>query len=315
VALIAVALASALLLIGGLLTYFVPRARRRELRARLGGFTGSDQLAPTEPNRRLPTLMGRIEGWLGGFGWWPSFKEEVEIAGIERPAAELLALTVVATLTLAAAVSMLVGSPLVSLPICLIGSVVLKATVRWRADRRRRHFNDQLASQLEEIAGAMRAGHSVSASIATMTEHAAEPTRSEFQRAVAEERLGSSIDAALEPIARRMRCPQVRQLALVAALAQQTGGNMAEVLDQIAAGVRDQAELRRELDALTAQGRLARWIVSALPPALLLVLTLVNGPYVSVLYHTVGGVIALIIAGGLLMLGSFAMRLILDAAR
>jgi tight adherence protein B len=315
IALLGVALASGLLFVGGLLAYFVPLARRQQLRTRVGGFTGPEPVARTEDTRRLPGMIARVDVWLAGYRWWPSFKEEVEIAGIERPAAELLALTAIATLGVAALASVAVGSPFVSLPVCLVGPAVVKATVRWRADRRRRQFSDQLATQLEEIAGAMRAGHSVSASIATMTEHAAEPTRSEFQRAVADERLGASIDAALEPIARRMRCPEVRQLALVAALAQQTGGNMAEVLDQIAAGVRDQAELRRELDALTAQGRLARWIVSALPPGLLLVLTLVNGPYVSVLYHTVGGVLALIIAGGLLVLGSFVMRLILDAAR
>jgi len=192
---------------------------------------------------------------------------------------------------------------------------VLRGVVRLRADRRRRAFADQLATQLEEIAGGMRAGHSVTASIASMSERAAEPSRSEFQRAVADERLGAPIDLALEPIARRMQSSEVRQLALVAALTQQTGGNMAQVLDLVAAGVREHMELRREVDALTAQGRLSRWVLTALPPGLLVLLTIMNPHYTRPLFDTAGGVVVLCIAGALLVAGSLVMRMILKGAQ
>jgi tight adherence protein B len=141
-----------------------------------------------------------------------------------------------------------------------------------------------------------------------MAEDETDPTRREFQRAVADERLGVPADAALRPIARRMRCSDIEQLALVATLNQRTGGNMAEVLDVIAAGARERADLRRELRALTAQARLSRGIVTALPVGLLAVLTAINPSYVSPLFNTTGGIIALCVATGLVMTGWLVMR-------
>ena len=102
----------------------------------------------------------------------------------------------------------------------------------------------------------MRAGHSVAAAIASMVKDAVNPTRRELERAVADERLGVPLDTALHPIARRMRCADIEQLALVATLNQRTGGNMAEVLDLIASSARERLDLRRDLRALTAQARI-----------------------------------------------------------
>jgi tight adherence protein B len=159
----------------------------------------------------------------------------------------------------------------------------------------------------------MRAGHSVAAAIASVATEAVDPTRRELERAVADERLGVPLDAALRPIARRMRSSDIDQLAVVATLNQRTGGNMAEVLDLIAAGARERADLRRELRALTAQAKLSRWIVTMLPPAILAVLMLIRPSYLRPLFHTTGGIIALCIGTGLVMLGAFVMRLIVPS--
>jgi tight adherence protein B len=314
-ALVAITLACALLLVGGVLVYLVPHVRQRVLRRRVGEFVGGERVVAPRQSLGLATLAAPVDRWLSGLARWQSFKEQVDIAGIERSPAELLALTAIATLAVAVILSVLLSAPLLSVPVCLLGPVVLIASVRWRVDRRRRLFADQLAGHLEEIGGAVRAGHAVTAAIAAMAEHAVEPSRTEFLRAVADERIGVPIDTALEPIARRMDCTDVEQLAFVASLTQHTGGNMAEVLDLMAAGVRERAELRRELDALTAQGRLSRWIVSALPPGLLVVVTLINPTYVSPLYHTATGIIVLCIAAAMVVGGSLVMRWILSAAR
>jgi tight adherence protein B len=222
-------------------------------------------------------------------------------------------LTAFGTLTTATLLSVLVGSPLVAVPAFVIGPAAVSGIVRVRAGRQRRLFADQLPGHLEAVGSAMRAGHSVFGSIAAMADDATDPTRREFQRAVADERLGGPADAALRPIARRMRSSDVEQLALVAALNQRTGGNMAEVLDVIAAGARERADLRRELRALTAQARLSRVIVTALPVGLLALLTAINPSYVSPLFTTTGGVIVLCIATGLVTGGWFVMRLMVPS--
>ena len=105
-----------------------------------------------------------------------------------------------------------------------------------------------------------------------MTDDAAEPSRSEFRRLVGEERVGVPVDESLAEISRRMRSREVMQIALVTIVQQQTGGNTAEILDQVATNVRARFELRRLVRTLTAQGRVSRWIVTALPIVLFLLI-------------------------------------------
>jgi tight adherence protein B len=217
----------------------------------------------------------------------------------------------VTSLSLAVLAALVTGVPLLGLPILVLGPVLLSAIVRHRADAQRRLFVDQLPGHLEEIGSAMRAGHSVIASIGAMAEDAVDPSRREFQRAVADEQLGVPLDAALRPIARRMKCSDIDQLALVATLNQRTGGNMAAVLDLIAAGVRERLDLRRELQALTAQARLSRWVVTGLPVGVLAILEVIHPAYLYPLLHTTAGAIVLVLATLLMIAGSAVMRLII----
>jgi tight adherence protein B len=256
------------------------------------------------------SLSERTDHWLGRFVWWSRFKVEVDVAAIERSPADLVLLTVAGTTLIGIVVSLLARTPFASLPLFILAPVVMRGVVHARADRKRRTFADQLPGHLEEIGSAMRAGHSVAASIATVAEDAVDPTKREMERAVADEQLGVPLDAALRPISRRMKSTDVDQLALVATLNQRTGGSMAEVLDLIAAGARERADLRRELRALTAQARMSRWIVTMLPPALLGVLALIRPSYLRPLFHTTGGIVAMCLGVGLLVLGSFVMKLL-----
>jgi tight adherence protein B len=306
-----VSLVAALLLVGGLLVHLVPRARENDLRHRIGEFTRTDTPEPpSHPAGDKLWASRRANTWLGRFAWWPRFREELSVAAIERSPLEVLSLTVVATLTVAMLFSVLVGTPLVSLPLLLIGPVILRVVVRARATRQRRAFGEQLPGLLEEIGSAIRAGHSIAASIAVVAADATEPAQRELTAAAADERLGVPLDAALRPIARRMRSADTDQLALVAMLNQRTGGNMAEVLDLVAAGARDRADLQRELRALTAQARMSRWIVSGLPLTLVLAIWAIAPSYIRPLFHTTAGVVAVCAATVLVMLGSFVMRLL-----
>jgi tight adherence protein B len=82
---------------------------------------------------------------------------------------------------------------------------------------------------------------------------------------------------------------------------------MAEVLDRVAEAVRERAELSRELRTLTAQARGSRWIVTLIPPTLLVVIDLLNPTYLKPLFNTGTGHLLLVIAGGLILAGSLVM--------
>ena len=156
----------------------------------------------------------------------------------------------------------------------------------------------------------MRAGHSLVSGITAMAKTASEPSRSEWTRVVADEQLGMPLETAMRPIGQRMDCRDIEQIALVASLQQRSGGNMADVLERVGDGVRERADLRRELVSLTAQARLSRWIVTALPPGMIAVLALLHPAYLRPLFHTTGGQLLLGLAVVLVVSGSLVMRVI-----
>jgi tight adherence protein B len=178
--------------------------------------------------------------------------------------------------------------------------------------RQRELFQEQLPEQLDEFASAMRAGHGLAAALAASVHSAPEPSRSEWGRVVSDEALGSSLEEAMGALARRMASDDIEHVALVAVLHQRTGGNMAEVLDRLTEGVRERAELRRELAALSAQARLSRWVLTLLPPVLIVLMTLVNHDYMRPLFTTRGGIVALSIATVMLTVGSLILRKLTD---
>jgi tight adherence protein B len=158
----------------------------------------------------------------------------------------------------------------------------------------------------------MRAGHSFVGGLSVVVEDAEEPSRGEFRRVIADEQLGVSLEDALETVVQRMASEDLEQVALVAALHRETGGNTAEVLDRVNDVVRARIELRQRVKTLTAQGRLSRWIVSALPIGLMLILTLLNPGYMDPLFwHTIGRVL-LVLAAVMVVSGSLAIKKIVE---
>jgi tight adherence protein B len=256
--------------------------------------------------------VGRAERALEQLSWWSRFKENVEIARIERSAIEIVYIAAAATSLSAALLTALIGSPWIIPLVLIVGPLVTRSLVNQRLAATRRAFHDQLASHLQEIAAAMRAGHSVVGAVRVMTDAATEPTRGEFQRALADEELGMPLDDALVPIARRMDSTDMEQIALIVSLHRRAGGNMAEVLDRVAESVRERAELRRELRSLTAQARLSRWIVTALPPAIVAIVAVTNSNYLKPLFNTTLGVVLIVIAAAMVFIGSLVMRAIVD---
>jgi tight adherence protein B len=145
-----------------------------------------------------------------------------------------------------------------------------------------------------------------------VVDDAPEPSRSEFRRVVADEQLGVPLDHSLEVVARRMDNRDLDQVALVATLQRDTGGNTAEVLDRVTDTVRARFELRRLVKTLTAQGRMSRWVVSLLPLGLFTVITLMNPGYLRPLYTHTSGRILLVISVIMIVSGSLVIRRIVN---
>ena len=136
--------------------------------------------------------------------------------------------------------------------------------------------------------------------------------KSEMQRVVADEQLGVPIQDSLGVVAERMASRDIEQLALVAQLQREAGGDSAEVIDRVAETVRERFDLRRLIQTLTMQGRMSRWIVSALPIVIVIVIRLENPHYFHPLVSTLGGKIVLILAAAWAIAGSFVIKRIVE---
>jgi tight adherence protein B len=302
------------LLIGlALVALLAGRPHGEALSERIEGFVSPP---PGERgNDASSTLTNRMldgsERSLEQTSWWPSFKEELEIAKIKLPAIQCVWLTALATVVAMALLTAMTGSAAAAL-LGLAVPFIARAIFRHKLDAQRKLFAEQLADNLQVIASAMRAGHSFIGALSVAVEDSPEPARSEFRRVIADESLGVPLEQGLGTVVRRMKSEDLEQAVLVAMLQRETGGNMAEVIDHVADTIRERADLRRMVRTLTAQGRLSRWVVTGLPIGLLLIITVINRDYIEPLYSTSGGHVMLIIAGTLVVTGSLVIRRIVD---
>jgi tight adherence protein B len=139
-------------------------------------------------------------------------------------------------------------------------------------------------------------------------QEAAEPTKREFGRALSEIRLGRPVVEALSEIAERMESQDFEWTVLAISIQREVGGNLAEVLQTTAETMLQRNRLRREMRALTAEGRISAIVMSALPFFLFAVIWVVNPDYIKPLLESTAGWIAIGVALLLMVSGIFWMQ-------
>jgi tight adherence protein B len=306
-----VSLACGLLLVAT--GYFLfSRPARRSLRRRVTQFVSPPPVEASENGDAhvtltSPGLLMRVARPLEGMRRWPEFEESLDVARIAMPANQVVGGTIITTLLVTMLIGMVTGSALFAL-LALLLPLVVRRVVIFKLARERKRFGEQLADNLQVIASALRAGYSLVGAMAISVDDAPEPTKREFERVVADEKLGVPLDEGLSVVARRMKSRDLEQLMLVASLQRETGGNTAEVLDRVADTVRERADVRRMVQTLTAQGRISRWIVSALPVGLALAIMAINPAYLDPLFKTPAGHAMLVLAVLFLFAGSAVIK-------
>jgi tight adherence protein B len=243
--------------------------------------------------------------------WWARFEETLEIADIEIEPEWIVAGTIAATGLTFLLIYVAPGSVWWALLAFVIPYLSRDWVLRTLA-RRRNKFAEQLPDALQVIGSALRSGHSFAGALAVVVESASEPMKSEMQRVVADEQLGVPVNDSLNVVAKRMASRDVEQLALVAQLQREAGGDAAEVIDTVAATVRERFDLKRLIQTLTMQGRMSRWIVTALPIFVVIVVYLENPNYFHPLTSTLFGRIVLILAAAWAVAGSFVIKRIVE---
>jgi tight adherence protein B len=288
------------------------RRPRSTVRKRIAEFATLVSTKPDDTAAKTPfstRLLAGTEQSLARTRWWTRFREELEIAEVKLTAEQLLATAILGTLLLGLVLYQFV--PIFSI-FGLAAPGVVYGYCRRQLRRVQLAFESQLPDNLQVLASALRAGHSFTGALSVVANDAAEPSKREFSRIVADEQLGVPLEDSLREVARRMANTDLDQVALVAELQRRSGGNMAEVLDRVVETVRNRFDLRRMVRTLTAQGRMARWILSMLPVFLGLIIALLNPGYLAPLFTTGGGQIIVTFAATMVIIGSLVIKRIVN---
>lgn len=287
--------------------------RSRSIRRRMAQYV----TVPTEEESSIrraevaSLLAGQAQKRIAGQEWWQSFEKDVELGGFRASATTLAGWTIIAGI-LASLVLALATQSLFALLAGLAAPFVMRIYVSRRVSSMRRSFGEQLPDNLEVLAGAMRAGHSLVGAMNVMVDSADEPSKSEFRRVLADEQLGIPVDQALMVTSQRMGSIDMEQVAIVTRLQRDAGGNTAEVLDRVVENVRGRMEIRRVIRVLTAQGRLARWVLTGLPLGLVVALLMINPDWLDPLTATNVGRAFLVLWALMLIAGSVVIKRIVE---
>lgn len=243
----------------------------------------------------------------------PPLSERLELyfeqAGIRTAPAKVLSLVTILT----ALVAFMVGFSTYSVISTVFASAICIVIPFMAISRMRAKRSEKLLSQLPDafdlISRMMRAGQPFPQAMQVTANEADVPLAEEFSYCCDQQRLGLSADAALRDLARRSGLLEIRIFVLAVLVQRQTGGNLADLLENLAMIIRDRYRIRGIISALTAEGRAQAYVLLALPIVILIGMTLINPDYVSELYARPW---LLSVTGIAMVLGALWMRRIVN---
>jgi tight adherence protein B len=284
------------------------RPAKRAVRTRVGSFIPGSDIAGEGDSLGSPQRARGLGGLLERGNWWLPFVEDVEIARSAHTPVQLVKRAAIMGVVVAILVTIVSGSVLFGIVPLLLWPIPLKMLIARAARKQRELFVDSLPGYLQDLASALRVGRSFASGLGIIAGNADEPVRSELERAVADEALGRPLDESLVAVGKRMRSTDTDQVALIAALNRRSGSNVAEALDRVAEGARERADMRREAKALTGQAKMSSWVLTALPPLLLIFISFISPLYAHPLFHTTIGIALLIMCGLMVFAGWKVMK-------
>jgi tight adherence protein B len=231
-------------------------------------------------------------------------RQKLEQAGLNKEPGDYLLMAGAITLV-AAVMGYLLGGLGISILSCLLAPFLLYLLLNMLIARRRRKFDDQVPDTLQMFSGGLRAGHSLLRAIDAAAQENEAPMAEELSRIVNETRIGRDLGESLEDVANRTASEDFQGIAQAIEIHREVGGDLAEVLDHVGETIRDRNQVRGQVRALSAEGRISALVLMALPILMFVGLVIFNPTYARVFTTTVigfvmvGAAIVLMSIGGL----------------
>ena len=191
-------------------------------------------------------------------------------------------------------------------------SVLPIMCVRFAAKKRLAQFEEAFPEAVELIARALRAGHALPTALQMVGEEIADPIGAEFRKLFEQQNFGMSLPDALAAFGERVPLIDARFFVTAVMTQREMGGNLAEVLDRLAAVIRDRFKVKRHVRSVSAHGRITGWVLGFLPPAVACVLFLISPAHMRLLTDDPLGVRMIVMGIVLQIIGVLIIRRIVD---
>src|SRR5450759_2911395 len=292
---------------------------RRKAQARVLLDRLSTVQKPTEqPAPDMALLRDEVLSRIPAFDTFLRRSERVSVlqkmlaqGNIDARAGNFLMLCAVSALVFAAIAFIAGGNLLFGWAGALLGFFIPYAYASHMRTKRFQKFEEKFPEAIDTLARAVRAGHAFTTAIELIANEVAEPVGGECRQLFEEQKFGLPVRDALLNLADRVPLVDVKFFVTAVMLQRETGGNLAEILDNLSYVIRERFKILRQVRVHTAQGRLTMLLLMALPPTIVVVMLVINPGFILPLFREWLGHVALVVAISLQTLGYFVIRRII----
>lgn len=289
-----------------LLVRFAGR-RQAQVYERLGQFvsTPSTQQAGAEApagreswRQRLDRAFSRkdLTKYIGGPAQSKQLEQDLIRAGIPMRATEFNLIRIGAVILCFGFGAVIVQNLLLGCLLAGFGYIAPRVYVQLQQQRRLHQFNRQLGDGINMLSNSLKAGYGFLQSLDQLAKELPPPLSTEFAQTLREINLGIATEQALLSMVKRVKSDDLELIVTAVLIQRQTGGNLAEILDNIAFTIRERVKIQGEIKTLTAQGRISGLIIGLLPIILAMVMLAVNPDYLKLLFTNKLGLLMLGVA-------------------
>jgi tight adherence protein B len=219
----------------------------------------------------------------GETGWRQWFEAMIDQSGLVLTPERLLAQSIAAGVFAGTVVGIACQKPLAGLAAALLGAALPTAYVQRVRNARSEKLLRQLPDAFELIARVVRAGQTLSLALRAVSDEFPPPIAVEFASCYEQQNLGLSTEASLRELARRTGLLEIKIFVLALLVQQQTGGNLAELLEKLSGIIRERFQIRGQIRTLTAEGRAQAAVLLILPVAMFGLILVLNREYANVI--------------------------------
>jgi tight adherence protein B len=203
------------------------------------------------------------------------------------------------------------NNPAVAWAALVIGFLLPYSYVSYRRNKRFEKFEELFPEAIDTLARAVRAGHAFTTALEMIASEVSEPVSSEFRKLYEEQKFGMPVRDALINLTERMPLVDVKFFVTAVMLQRETGGNLAEILDNLSYVIRERFKIQRQVRVYTAQGRLTMGLLMAMPPVIVATMLVLNPAFIHPLFADPIGHTLLVLGITLQTIGYFWIRKII----